>query len=62
MRRPGANLRGQRFGRLVVPETAQPARSSPTADIQWPRVCDCGTKKLVYAFNLTNGGTVSCGC
>jgi tetratricopeptide (TPR) repeat protein len=62
MRRPITDLRGCRFGLLRVPVTAQPARSSPTADIQWPCICDCGTQKLVYAYNLTSGGTVSCGC
>ncbi|MGA2578434.1 MAG: hypothetical protein ABSH24_20670 [Bryobacteraceae bacterium] len=45
-----------------MPDTVHPTRASPGADIQWPCVCDCGTQTLVYAFNLTNGGTVSCGC
>jgi len=62
MRRPVANLRGQRFGYLLVPQTAEPFRSSPTADIQWPCNCDCGATARVFAFNLTSGGAVSCGC
>jgi hypothetical protein len=62
MRKPVANLRGERFGYLRVPETAAPLRSSPTSDIRWPCVCDCGATKRVFAFNLTSGGTVSCGC
>jgi hypothetical protein len=33
-----------------------------SADIQWLCVCDCGVQKPVYAFNLTDGGTVSGGC
>lgn len=56
------NLSGQRFGRLVVAERAQ-SRNKRT---RWAVVCDCGTRKVVGAQNLTtkhlDKRVVSCGC
>lgn len=50
---------GKRFGRLVVVEKV--------GTDKWRRLhvlckCDCGNEKLVFASNLRQGQTKSCGC
>lgn len=52
------DLRGKRFGRLVVLEKAE-SRNGKT---YWKCHCDCGKEKEVYSFALTSGHTNSCGC
>lgn len=52
-------LRGHRFGRLVVLERVE---NSPANKARWRCVCDCGTVKIVVSGSLRNGNTVSCGC
>ena len=56
----GADLTGQRFGRLVV--RAKAGRRD--GYVLWSCDCDCGTRRvLVRTGNLTNRAqTTSCGC
>ena len=51
------DLKGQRFGRLVVIE--QDLTSKRT---KWICKCDCGNTKSVQATHLRSGATQSCGC
>ena len=52
-------LVGERFGRLLVTESAvNPDRKKS----YWVCKCDCGTVKTVRASELRSGVTVSCGC
>ena len=57
------DLKGQRFGRLVVIERAEnfilPSGQPQTA---WLCRCDCGNILKTRSFSLTNGTTKSCGC
>ena len=48
------NLAGRRFGRLTVLEYA--------GEGKWRCLCDCGNESIVLAYELTSGGTKSCGC
>ena len=50
------DLRGKRFGRLIVKELAS---VNPR---KWLVVCDCGSEKVVIGSNVLNGRTLSCGC
>ena len=52
------NLRGKRFGRLVV----QRRVNYGTGMTHWYCVCDCGLSSIVRAGNLKTGNTRSCGC
>jgi len=58
--RPAIDLRGQRFGRLLVIErTANHARvDRPT----WLCQCDCGAEVTLYGGALRSGRNKSCGC
>lgn len=56
---PVKDIKGQRFGRLVVFEKAKKNKSTY---ISWRCVCDCGNKVTVIGKNLRNGNTKSCGC
>ncbi len=57
---PGCNdLRGRRFGRLVVTE---PTDQRKYGCIVWRCVCDCGNVTYVSTHQLTHGYTKSCGC
>lgn len=51
------NLKGQRFGHLVVLEQSNRRLS---ANIQWLCQCDCGKKLIVRGDNLTTGHTTQC--
>ena len=57
------DLKGQRFGRLVVIERAEnfvlPSGQPQTA---WLCQCDCGNILKTRSLSLTNGITKSCGC
>jgi hypothetical protein len=57
--RNGAELVGQKFGRLIV--TAQ-ALSDKNGKRRWEVHCICGNDKIVYGSALTRGLTTSCGC
>lgn len=53
------DLTGRRFGRLTV--TKRVAIDAKYRS-RWECKCDCGNVKVVYAYNLANGHTASCGC
>lgn len=53
------DLRGQRFGRLIVIEEAG---RSKCGNILWRCRCDCGNECVVFGSNLRRGHTSSCGC
>lgn len=55
------NLRGQRFGRLLVVDDAG-RRLPGTRQTLWHCRCDCGNETDVLAGNLRKGNTRSCGC
>jgi len=52
------DLKGQRFGRWTVVARAR----KKGAFGRWRCRCDCGTKRDVFASNLRNGKSSSCGC
>lgn len=52
------DLRGQRFGRLVVWKRAGTVGSRAL----WRCKCDCGKLTNVRSIDLLNGNTKSCGC
>lgn len=53
------DIKGQKFGRLVVLEKAGVNRSR---NILWLCECCCGNKTIVSANHLRSGHTKSCGC
>ena len=56
---PRDNLLDQRFGRLVVLESASDnKRGKP----RWVCKCDCGNEKIIEGRNLSGKLTKSCGC
>lgn len=56
--KPIIDLRGERFGRLVVLALG-PKRGRR---LRWWARCDCGTERLFYGEALRGGITRSCGC
>ena len=57
------DLTGRKFGRLTVVSSAENAyRPNGKPRRRWNCVCDCGSEKIVYGENLTQGKTLSCGC
>jgi hypothetical protein len=54
------NLEGKRFGRLVVLSRVE--RPSGKRGVLWLCQCDCGEQSIVFAENLLQGRTQSCGC
>lgn len=55
---PLIDLKGKRFGRLIVVERI-PISNKRT---MWICKCDCGNEVSVDAYNLKSGHTQSCGC
>lgn len=54
------NLKGKRFGLLVVTGLS---RKKTTQGLRtWACLCDCGNKTWVRTASLKNGNTRSCGC
>ena len=53
------DLRGQRFGRLLVIEKHA---KSGNNQVYWRCKCDCGAETVVYQGNLRSSKTKSCGC
>ena len=53
------NLRGQRFGRLVV---LKDSKKRDWGSVIWLCCCDCGNFTEVRADSLKKGVTKSCGC
>lgn len=58
MPRHRIDITGQRFGRLTVIGY----HDTKHGQTRWKCICDCGTEKVVYAQNLKNGDSRSCGC
>lgn len=57
------DLRGMRFGRLVVTGPAPSQMlASGRSKAAWFAACDCGKTTEVLAENLRSGHTRSCGC
>lgn len=52
----GRDMRGERFGLLVV------VQKSLLETPSWECHCDCGGSKVVSAYNLISKRTKSCGC
>lgn len=57
---------GNRYGKLVVVEEAEPSYSTGGDRVRKQRrvkcQCDCGNTKEMFLTNLTSGKTNSCGC
>lgn len=56
------DLRGQRFGRLLVLERMAKSASQNSTNIRWLCVCDCGKKHTSIGSHLVIGNVRSCGC
>lgn len=57
------HLEGERYGKLVVVEEAEPIYSKTGKMIRrWKCRYDCGNITIVRHGDLRNGSTVSCGC
>lgn len=57
------NLKGERFGRLVVIERAENhVFPSGHQEVRWKCQCDCGNIHFAYTNNLVKGTVTSCGC
>lgn len=57
------DLVGKKFGRLTVVKRAPNATTKHgTQKKMYECLCDCGNTAVVYATNLKNGNTKSCGC
>lgn len=56
------DLRGMRYGRLMVVDFAEDAiRSDGSRRTQFTCVCECGNQVIVKSHYLTSGDTKSCG-
>ncbi|TGT72937.1 hypothetical protein EN802_13750 [bacterium M00.F.Ca.ET.159.01.1.1] len=53
------DIKGQRFGRLVVVEEAG---RTPSGNIRWRCACDCGGEVFTVTAILRKGRSRSCGC
>lgn len=53
------DLTGRKFGRLTV---IGRDTTRPKGKTWWRCRCDCGNESIVWAANLLNGHTASCGC
>lgn len=63
--RPGRkaiNLRGKRFGRLLVLRRAPLDRDGKQYRAKWVCWCDCGREFVARSLHLRDGSTKSCGC
>lgn len=49
---------GNRFGYLTVIADSESVRGNK----RYLCRCDCGNEKIIYKYNLTSGGTKTCGC
>lgn len=56
------DLTGQRVGRLAIVERAPSRGAGRSARTFWRCQCECGATVEVWAGNLANGHTRSCGC
>lgn len=56
--RKAINIKGQRFGRLIVLRRDGSSSNSAT----WLCKCDCGKRFIAFGGNIRKGDTTSCGC
>lgn len=57
------DLTGQRFGKLLVVEKAEPHKTKGGKYVtMWKCKCDCGNETVVATQKLRKGHTTSCGC
>lgn len=56
------DLRGQRFGRLLVIRLARRRSTDTLQRAKFWVLCDCGNQKVVRSTSLITGDTRSCGC
>ncbi len=54
------DVKGQRFGRLIVIEKAE--KTDVGKNAFWLCKCDCGNEKIIGSRNLRSGDSQSCGC
>ncbi len=54
------DLKGKRFGSLLVVERTDNIRNSREAI--WSCKCDCGKTSIIRGYHLRSGNTKSCGC
>lgn len=54
------DIKGQRFGRLIV--TSRAPRTKRSEKARWSCVCDCGNTTISSGADLRKGHTQSCGC
>ena len=60
MRSRSEDLTGQRFGKLIV--QSREAEKSPTGQVLWNCLCDCGKTVIAPTGQLKAGYRKSCGC
>ena len=56
------DIRGERFGRLVVEEFAYQKKTEHNTASYWVCKCDCGNIITTSSNSLKSGSTKSCGC
>lgn len=59
---PFIDLKGQRYGRLVLTRRATVTVPSGRALVAWRAKCDCGNSTVALACHIRSGRTKSCGC
>lgn len=60
--RPVPRLSGQRFGRWLVIEQAEPLVTARHRKHRWLCRCDCGVERVIKGSMLMDGTSESCGC
>lgn len=56
------DLKGQKFGRLLVVDEAEYYTKSGSKQKGYLCQCDCGNRKVISSSSLKSGKTKSCGC
>lgn len=56
------NIKGLRFGRLVVLEMVDSPKKDTRHGKWWLCKCDCGNTKIIMGVSLRTGKSKSCGC
>ena len=62
MGRNPVEMKGRRFGRLLVLERADRLPYYADRHTRWLCRCDCGQEIAINGFSLRGGRTMSCGC
>lgn len=58
MHRNVKDIKGKRFGRLVIIKYIQAIKGST----EWEALCDCGNSVIIRSSSVVYGATSSCGC